>query len=95
METYQLTGAYYQDVSDIEKYEGRIPPAARVEYKGHQVNSGGLQGHSLGGEYPYLVYKKGTPRGEFWVVLDTRTSEDLKHFYQQETAVQYVRNLKG
>jgi len=25
---YKLTGTYYLDVTDMEKYEGRIPPSA-------------------------------------------------------------------
>jgi hypothetical protein len=34
------------------------------EYKGHQKNSGGLQGHSLGALYPITVIGVGT-RGEY------------------------------
>lgn len=68
---------------------------ATTEYIGHRANSGGLQGHSIGGEYPYLVYLRGTNRGEFWAVLDTRTSEDVALFNKQEEAIEHVYELKG
>lgn len=44
-------------------------PKARPEYTGHGVNTGGLQAHSIGDEYPYLPYM----RGNSWRILDTRT----------------------
>lgn len=28
---YKLTGAYYQDVSDMEKYEGKIPNDNKID----------------------------------------------------------------
>jgi hypothetical protein len=35
---------------------------SNVKYTGH-VGSGGLQGHSVGALYPYIVYGKETPEG--------------------------------
>ena len=46
-----------------------------VQYLGHGANTGGLQAHSIGDEYPYLI--QGVARNVYqrtqWQVLDTRT----------------------
>jgi len=40
-----------------------------VQYMGHGANTGGLQAHSIGDEYPLITHM----RGEFWRILDSRT----------------------
>ncbi|AQT27803.1 hypothetical protein HOR67_gp41 [Ralstonia phage RS-PI-1] len=40
-----------------------------VKYEGHGKNTGGLQQHSIGEEYPFITYK----RGDKWRILDSRT----------------------
>ncbi|KVE35705.1 hypothetical protein [Burkholderia sp. BDU5] len=44
------------------------PPEA-VKYTGHGSNTGGLQQHSIGPEYPFITYM----HGDKWRVLDSRT----------------------
>lgn len=38
--------------------EAQRPPEA-VKYTGHGKNTGGLQQHSVGPEYPFITYKRG------------------------------------
>lgn len=62
---------------------------AQVEYLGH-ANSGGLQKHSIGAEYPYTIV--GTQQNACaptkWFVTDTRTSKcgELRHSYKEAAA---------
>lgn len=48
-----------------------------VRYMGHGANTGGLQAHSVGPEYPYTVI--GVQRGPDgplrWAVMDTRNGQ--------------------
>lgn len=42
---------------------------AEVQYMGHGMNTGGLQQHSIGPEYPYITHMVGSK----WRILDSRT----------------------
>lgn len=62
---------------------------AQVEYLGH-ANSGGLQKHSIGDEYPYTIV--GTQHNAWaptkWYVMDTRTGKcgELRRSYKEAAA---------
>ena len=59
---------------------------SQVEYLGH-ANSGGLQKHSIGAEYPYTIV--GTQQNQCaptkWYCMDTRTGNrsPLRHSYKE------------
>ncbi len=42
--------------------------SAAVEYTGH-AGDGGLQGHSIGSIYPYVIYRKAFNGEEFFCIL--------------------------
>lgn len=48
-----------------------------VKYTGHGVNTGGLQAHSIGWEYPYTVIgvQRGPEGALRWAVMDTRNGQ--------------------
>ncbi|QYD70123.1 hypothetical protein KZJ38_07385 [Paraburkholderia edwinii] len=50
----------------------------RPEYTGHGLNTGGLQAHSIGEEYPLITYM----RGDFWRILDSRTGNTHELEYE-------------
>lgn len=49
--------------------------STQVQYTGHGANTGGLQRHSVGAEYPYTVMGVASrlEAPTEWVVVDTRT----------------------
>ena len=63
--------------------------ATQVQYTGHGANTGGLQAHSVGPDYPYMVvgvqdrYEAPTE----WCVMDTRTSRLSQRFPTQQRAL--------
>jgi hypothetical protein len=65
-----------------------------VEYTGHR-GLGGLQGHSIGSSYPYIVFKKENESGKYWCVLDARTSEVISERETQDEANNDINELKG
>lgn len=48
-----------------------------VRYMGHGANTGGLQAHSIGWEYPYTVIgvQRGPEGALRWAVMDTRNGQ--------------------
>lgn len=50
---------------------------ATVQYLGHGKNTGGLQAHSVGWEYPYTVIgvQRGPEGALRWAVMDTRNGQ--------------------
>ena len=48
-----------------------------VRYMGHGANTGGLQAHSVGWEYPYTVIgvQRGPEGALRWAVMDTRNGQ--------------------
>lgn len=64
-----LTRQYHGPVpAPVHNSEARRPPEG-VKYTGHGANTGGLQQHSIGPEYPFITYM----RGDKWRILDSRT----------------------
>ena len=47
----------------------------KVGYTGH-VGEGGLQGHSIGGYYPFIIYGQETAQGTCYGVLNGATGFD-------------------
>ena len=47
------------------------------QYKAHTAESGGLQGHSIGGTYPIGVFGKETDHGTRYGVMNFATGEEL------------------
>lgn len=62
----------------------------QVQYTGHGQNTGGLQGHSIGDEYPYMV--AGVIDG--FAVLDTRTGTMGAHRHTYREAEIDLHSLK-
>ena len=48
-----------------------------VRYMGHGANTGGIQAHSIGWEYPYTVIgvQRGPEGALRWAVMDTRNGQ--------------------
>lgn len=48
-----------------------------VQYLGHGTNTGGLQAHSIGGEYPYIIegFQRSLDGPLLWRVLDSRNGK--------------------
>jgi hypothetical protein len=46
-----------------------------AQYTGHGANTGGLQGHSIGSEYPYMIVgvADSLDAPTEWQVMDSRT----------------------
>lgn len=68
----------------------------KVAYTGHGAATGGLQGHSVGSEYPYMIMgvaDRITQPTE-WVVLDTRTSNRSRRFPTYQRAVIELNSLR-
>lgn len=63
--------------------------AQAVRYTGHGANTGGLQAHSIGTDYPYMIV--GTQTGAHapteWQVMDCRTSNRSRRFPTYQRAV--------
>lgn len=67
-----------------------------VKYEGHGKNTGGLQQHSIGPEYPFITYK----RGEKWRILDSRTGHTHSSAFSNvanahEIARQWAESVAG
>ena len=71
-------------------------PAAAVTYTGHGAKTGGLQGHSVGSDYPYMIvgvqdrYEAPTR----YRVMDTRTSKMSDSFPTQQRAIIEMASLR-
>jgi hypothetical protein len=65
-------------------------------YSGHGENTGGLQEHSIGGTYPYVVVGTQSsldgPLG--WYVRDSRNDRRSQTVYDQNVALEIVKILK-
>lgn len=63
--------------------------SAEVRYTGHGANTGGLQGHSVGADYPYMiigVQDHFTAPTE-WQVMDCRTGNRSNRYPTQRRAI--------
>lgn len=71
-------------------------PAQAVTYTGHGAATGGLQGHSVGSDYPYMIVGV-QDRAEApteWRVMDTRTSKMSDKFPTQQRAIIEMSSLR-
>lgn len=72
------------------------PATAAVRYTGHGAKTGGLQGHSVGADYPYMIvgvqdrYEAPTR----YRVMDTRTSKMSESFPTQQRAIIEMASLR-
>ena len=53
-----------------------------AKYTGH-VGEDGLQGHSIGGLYPYIIYGQETPEGVRYGVMNGATGESIPAQYSR------------
>lgn len=67
---------------------------SNAKYTGH-VGQGGLQGHSIGGLYPYVVYGQETAEGTRYGVMNGTTGTDTGAKYDCAGAYQAAERLKG
>lgn len=70
--------------------------AQSVTYTGHGAATGGLQGHSVGSDYPYMIVGV-QDRAEApteWRVMDTRTSKMSDKFPTQQRAIIEMSSLR-
>lgn len=68
---------------------------AKAQYTGHGVNTGGLQQHSLGEDYPFIVVGTGT-KGH-WYVLNGVTGDKspiCTNYRDAQTFVEYGKLLR-
>jgi hypothetical protein len=67
-----------------------------VVYTGHGANTGGLQGHSVGSEYPYMIVgvQDRLEAPTEWRVMDTRTSKMSEKFPTQQRAIIEMASLR-
>lgn len=68
----------------------------QVQYTGHGDNTGGLQRHSIGTEYPYLIMgvQDRLEAPTEWVIMDTRTSNRSQRFPTYQRAVIELSSLR-
>lgn len=70
--------------------------STQVQYTGHGANTGGLQGHSIGPDYPYMIIgvadRLEAPTQ--WVVMDSRTSNRSPRFPTYARALIELTSLK-
>ena len=61
----------------------------QVRYTGHGANTGGLQCHSVGPDYPYMIVgvQERLTAPTRWRVMDTRTSKMSNSFSTMARAV--------
>lgn len=67
-----------------------------VRYTGHGINTGGLQGHSVGADYPYMIIGV-QDRAEApteWQVMDSRTSNRSPRYPTYKRAVIEMASLR-
>lgn len=67
----------------------------QVQYTGHGANTGGLQGHSIGDEYPYTVIKVEDGEYKAWRAIDCRTGETVSEAVKYTTVTNSIRRLKN
>ena len=67
-----------------------------VRYTGHGANTGGLQGHSIGPDYPYLIIgvQDRLEAPTEWQVMDSRTSNRSPRFPTYQRAVIEMTSLR-
>jgi hypothetical protein len=63
----------------------------QIQYSGHGAKTGGLQGHSIGSNYPFMI--AGTGDGQ-WVVIDARTSNESRPVRTYNEAQQTITGLR-
>lgn len=71
-------------------------PESKAQYTGHGANTGGLQGHSMGDEYPYLIIGV-ADRWEApteYSVMDTRTGNRSPRYPTYQRAYIELTSLK-
>lgn len=71
-------------------------PESKAQYTGHGAATGGLQGHSVGSDYPYMVVgvQDRLDAPTEWRVMDTRTSKMSERFPTQQRAVIEIASLR-
>jgi hypothetical protein len=67
-----------------------------VRYTGHGINTGGLQGHSVGADYPYMIIgiADRIEQPTEWQVMDCRTSNRSERFPTYQRAVIEMTSLR-
>ncbi len=68
----------------------------QVRYTGHGINTGGLQGHSVGADYPYMIIgvQDRLEAPTEWQVMDSRTSNRSARFPTYQRAVIEMTSLR-
>lgn len=67
----------------------------QVQYTGHGANTGGLQAHSIGDNYPFLIFGRQFDRSRLlWGVLDTRDGTDHGTYIDGKAAQAKVNQLQ-
>jgi len=68
----------------------------QVRYTGHGANTGGLQGHSVGADYPYMIIgvQDRLDAPTEWQVMDSRTSNRSDRFPSYQRAVIEMTKLR-
>lgn len=71
-------------------------PSNEVRYTGHGANTGGLQGHSVGEDYPYMIIGvQGRAEAPTeWQVMDSRTSARSARYPTYQRAVIEMTSLR-
>lgn len=71
-------------------------PESKAQYTGHGAATGGLQGHSVGSDYPYMIVgvQDRLEAPTEWRVMDTRTSKMSDKFPTQQRAVIEMASLR-
>ncbi len=67
-----------------------------VQYLGHGANTGGLQAHSVGSDYPYMIVgvQDRLEAPTRYRVMDTRTSKMSDSFPTQQRAIIEMNQLR-
>lgn len=67
-----------------------------VRYTGHGANTGGLQGHSVGSDYPYMIIgvQDRLEAPTEWQVMDSRTGNKTPRFPTYQRAQIELTSLK-
>jgi hypothetical protein len=68
----------------------------QVQYLGHGANTGGLQQHSVGSDYPYMIVgvQDRLEAPTRYRVMDTRTSKMSDPFPTQQRAIIEMNQLR-
>ena len=92
----RIAAKRYAESLNTDELAAELAPKSEVRYTGHGANTGGLQGHSIGDEYPYLVHGV-ADRWEApteYVVMDTRTGNRSQRFPTYMAAYIHLTSLK-